>query len=451
MAEGEKRGDPKKYEGQAVRIDKETVGYVLDAITLSELDTMNGELYLETETGNVYMIYKASDGRTAIMDSRSNQGKGAEMKGSYLTEKDVAESVLSKNKPFVYTNGKTTNIVGITFIPKAEKSIEGNRVVEVSDIRKRFRDAIDPIVGKKLDYEAIGRGFTLDEKNLPEPEHIFRPMGGNFFEEGDEPTLAGRVIARVYGQLVNRDIPPPKESGKDLLEECRAELRIFFDYVNKILTERDREGKKDLGLSNQRVSGTDHFFRSYGATDEHSMYFSKSHAHWKDRNAEEIRAYITVAPEQIKDLSKNFVDLSILLYDAGIDFTAKCASPSGAKNRTDNVVIYIARADQPKATPIIKEFLNERKLGQGHIKAGVVSAQDGLSWAPEPSNKDHKLYAEIAGSSGRTSFNAYVTARAIPTYLERLATAHTKKGNKKAAGTFAQEAKRVRGIIVKAT
>jgi hypothetical protein len=437
-------------------VDQETVGHEVVTLQLADLQNIDGEVYLETESGNTYMIYKTLDGKLAMVDSRSNQGKGEVMRGNYLNEDDIDSGVLIVKKPFVYKGGGQTSAISrITFINKGENlSAEQQRPISFSNVRNRFRESLDPITGKKIDYEMIGKDFALDENNPPTPESILAPMGGNFFENEDDPTLAGKVIAKVYKELIERENQPQKEKTVDeatrMVEKCKAELKAFYDYTKNTLTERYKQGKGGLGLKNQQESGTDQFFYST-ATSDHSMYFSKSHAHWKNRKSQEIRAYITLSPDQTKDLYKNFTDLMTTLYDAKIDFTAKCASPLGAKNRTDNVVIYIAKADQAKASATIKEFLDNKKLGSGHVKAAVSSPRDGLSWASEPSEKQHKLWSDVSGSSGRASFNSYVAAMAIPTYLDRLAVAHLRKGNKKAADVYSQEAQRVRTTIGKTT
>lgn len=438
------------HNDRLVMIDKETIGHEVSALQLAELQNIDGEVYLETESGNTYMIYKTPGGKLAMVDSRNNQGKGDAMRGRYLSEDDIKNGVLIVKKPFAYNGGHTSSISRITFINKGEKPLaEEQGPVSTSDVRNRFRESLDPVTGKKIDFEAIGKSFSLDDNNPPKPESILPPMGGNFFENDDNPTLAGIVIAKVYKELIEREVKPSKEKADKILEQCGEELKKFFYYVKDILLQREKEGKKGIGLGNKRVDGTDQFFHSYASAD-HSMYFSKSHAHWKDRKSQEIRAYVTLTPDQTtKDLHKNFVDLVITLYDANIDFTAKCSSPYGAKKRTDNIVIYIAKADQARASAIIKGFLDKRKLGSGHVKAAVPSPRDGLSWAPEPSEKQHKLWNDVSGSSGRASFNSYVAAMAIPTYLDRLAIAHLRKGDKKAADVYSQEAQRVRAIIRK--
>lgn len=137
------------------------------------------------------------------------------------------------------------------------------------------------------------------------------------------------------------------------------------------------------------------------------------------------------------------------MYDAGIDFTAKAASPHGVQTRTDNMVFYIAQNDQARASDMIKQFLTERGIGQGHIRAAVPSSHDGLSWAMEPTKEAQAIWREVTGSTAKTSFNGFVATMAIPTYLDRLAEAQTRKGNRPAAQAYRQEAQRARDVIAR--
>lgn len=396
----------------------------------------DAKVYFETKSGNMYQIFKTLDGRFALADKRSNQG-------GYLSENDGSKA-LHVNQPFEYEGGRTNTIKRI-IVSRGELNPPREGAAE-----NETRGRVQENSGQKINYEALGKKFKLDEQNPPLPESIFPPMGGNAFGENDTPTLAGRIACRVYDELIERDPKPSREDANQVVEKCVEEQKTFFNYAKARLKERglakwEMQDKGGIGLSNKRESGTDQFWYE-GATQAHSMYFSKSHAHWKNPQCEEIRAYITVLPEQAKSLSKSFVDLTMKLYEAGIDFTGKCVSPHGGLTRMDDIVLYIAMEDQARAGQLIKEFLDERNIGNGRMRAAVPSPRDGLSWAAEPSKKEHALHHAITGAS-QASFNSYVAAMAMPTYLDRLAIAHLRKGNQVAANVFVKEAERVRGCM----
>lgn len=237
---GERHKDTSTTQPQSERlfmVDQKNVGHEVAALQLADLQQIDGEVYLETESGNTYLIYKTPDGKLAMVDSRSNQGKGNAMCGSYFNEDDINSGVLTVKKPFVYKGGsKTSAISRITFINKDEKPLAKNQgQITTSNVRNRFRESLDLVAGKKMDYEAIGKGFAIDENNPSTPESILPPMGGNFFENEDDPTLAGKVIAKVYTELIRRENQPQKERTAEeatrVVEKCRAELKAFFYYT----------------------------------------------------------------------------------------------------------------------------------------------------------------------------------------------------------------------------
>lgn len=107
------------------------------------------EIYFETISGNLYKIYPTRDGRWAMVDARSNRGKGQEAKGVDLAEEDLQKGVLRVGKSFGYgKGGRTTEIAKIT-------CVSGNRVYDAeylkkytvgntSNIRDRFKRIIMP-------------------------------------------------------------------------------------------------------------------------------------------------------------------------------------------------------------------------------------------------------------------------------------------------------------------
>ena len=298
---------------------------------------------------------------------------------------------------------------------------------------------------------SIGSKLRLNEAKPPLPENFLPPAGGNVFNDTDKPTLAGRITTSVYGELVERPGYNQKDvNASEIIAAGKAGNVEFAQNVSSLNEQRKLAGESVFGMELSRTAGTDGFhFNGDAATGsrEHNYYFNKSTTHWKNPDEPQVRAYVTVPTGEARNLQSHFVDLTTQLYDNGIDFTAKAASPSGALKRTDNMVFYISESDRPKAEAIIRDFLTQSKLGQGHVAAAEPSDQDGLSWAPEATAEETKAYQEISGSTLPTSFNMLVATRAMPEYLSRLATAHEKRGNLQAAQTYRAEASRVSAIL----
>lgn len=303
-----------------------------------------------------------------------------------------------------------------------------------------------------LPYERIARELPIDEQKPPVPEAILPPMGGNMFGEDDNPTLAGRVVTRVYNNLLERPDKTPKsaERAQALIAASKAALKDYSDALNEQARQRQAEGKPLFANATDRQPGTDGFHVD-GKTylREFMYYFNKSKTHWKNANEPEVRAYLTLSQSEMGQIQRHFVDLATQMYDAGIDFTAKAASPAGMADRTDNMVFYISASDQPKASELMKKYLAEKGIGKGHVLAAQASPQEGLSWALEPGPIQDKIWQEVSGSTQKSSFNTFVATMAMPAYLDRLAEAHVKLGNNEAANTYRQEAQRVKTVIAK--
>lgn len=276
-------------------------------------------------------------------------------------------------------------------------------------------------------------------------------MGGNVFDDDDKPTLAGRVIVSVYTELLKRHgmvHRTPEQLDRDY-ELARQSNSAYFAYIEGLNRQRAQEGRPELEAGSTRRDGTDAFHTdgSAGAARDFMFYFNKAHAHWKNPRDQEVRAYITLSPSEKQNIYKHFTDLAILLYDQGIDFSAKAASPYMMEERTDDMVFYISNQDQARASVLIKQFLEQRQIASGHVMAAVPSPQDGLSWALEPGKIQTQTWQEVSGSSQRASYNVYVATRIMPVYLERLAVAQERLGNRAEAAEFRQEALRVRLVI----
>lgn len=295
----------------------------------------------------------------------------------------------------------------------------------------------------KNKFKTIAEGITIDEKKPPKPEQFFPPVAGNMFGENDEPTLAGKIIARdIYDKLVERPDYKSSLSVTEILRLGREALEDFEGYI---------KDKGDFSFDVTRPAGKTGFHlngEEGRVSRDHLFYFSKTTKEWKNPDAKQVRAYLTIDPAEIGNTQKHFVDLCTKLYESGVDFTAKAASPNGLEKRTDNMVFYLAEADKPKAEQIIRDFLEESGIGKGNVYAAEEdSEQEGLSWAPEPDQKDTELWQKTSGSSERASYNVVVAAKVIPRYLRRLAEVHSKIGDNKSAETFNREADRVESLI----
>jgi hypothetical protein len=305
--------------------------------------------------------------------------------------------------------------------------------------------------GEQDKYENIGKKIPLDEKNVPSSE-IWNISYGNMFKEGDQQTLAGKIIGEnIYNKLVYRTDHQSQQSAQELIQLGKEGLDDFKQYVENINNESRQQGGKEFPFNTTRQSGETGFHlngQEGNVSRGHLFYFNKSSIEWKNPHEQQVRAYLTLKTDEIKNVQRYFVDLSKKLYDEGIDFSAKAASPNGMEKRTDNVVLYISASDQAKAGKIIKEFLSERKIGQGNVDAAIPSPdQEGLSWALEPTEQDVKLWQDVSGSSERVSYNGLVAVKAAPAYLRRIAEIHLKSGNQNEAAIFSAEADRVEDLI----
>lgn len=299
-----------------------------------------------------------------------------------------------------------------------------------------------------IDFNAIAQQLEVDEKNPPTSELSIAPVVTNIFGEHDIPTLTGRVVADVFDQLIKREDAKDYDGVDEIMKLIEKSKEMMQDFINGV--ERKINKSNQLSFGVKRKSGTDgfHFGGEAIASRDFLFYFNKSKAKYK-RNEDEIRAYITLSPEERTHIHDHFTELVMRLYDAGIDFSAKAASLFGVTMRTDNMVFYISVSDQQQAHQIIKDYLNEKNIGRGHVLAAFRSLEDGLSWAMQPSQEQHKIWREATGSSREASYNSYVAVRVMPAYLRKIADAHDAKGNHDEANLFRDEAGRLEGVIAK--
>jgi len=166
---------PRKYEGGpqypdnetknsknekkvSVVIDKNYLGLEVNHFDLQSLNPkvdMLGndkftEVLFETQSGNMYLIYRLPDHTFAIADAKSNTGKGLkQIKGSLLSDSEIANGVLEVGKNFHFGKGwQTSPISKITCI-NGNKIYDETRIHELtggknSDARDKFKNRIKP-------------------------------------------------------------------------------------------------------------------------------------------------------------------------------------------------------------------------------------------------------------------------------------------------------------------
>ncbi|MDD4409569.1 MAG: T3SS effector HopA1 family protein [Candidatus Pacebacteria bacterium] len=295
-------------------------------------------------------------------------------------------------------------------------------------------------------YEDIANKLPIDEKRIPSKDMLLLMAGGNSFAADDEPSLAGKVIMKeIYDKLVSRLDYESILTSEEIIQIGKDSLVDFKEYINELNSEGN-----DFKFNVNRPSGTTGFHlngESGRVTRDHLFYFNKSMTEWKNPQEQQVRAYITIKPEERKNIQRHFVDICKKMYNEGIDFSSKAVSPNGLENRTDDMVLYISLSDQAKAGEIIKEFLEERVIGQGHVISALPSLEDGLSWALEPSEEDVDLWQKVSGSSEGASHSSVVATKISPIFLRRIAIMHQKFGNQEEADAFNSEAERVERIM----
>jgi serine/threonine protein phosphatase PrpC len=289
----------------------------------------------------------------------------------------------------------------------------------------------DTLGEKSLDEDDFKRISTSMSLPTQAKEAIIPigPLYGNMFNDNDIRTLAGKFLGEIYSPLIDR------ANGQALQDAIgsdewgplgKSAIRQFASEIQAINKTREAKGLPPLSFSNDHIGGSDdfHFNGDRSPVTAHLFYFNKATQNYDppyNPNEGITHAYITLDPTNKDIVAKNFVDLCETLYDAGINFSAKATSPYGTIKRDDNIVIYIRDSDKENAAHLIRSFLTERSIATGHVRAANPDAQDGLSWAPEPTPREVKIFQEITGSTTQGSFNAIVASRLMPYYLASLA------------------------------
>lgn len=295
---------------------------------------------------------------------------------------------------------------------------------------------------------SIAERFPLDTRNFRKPDAYFPPIAGNVFDDQDHPTLAGRMLCYLYDTLIDRPDYRTPQDAREYGRQGEKAFDTFNAHIPSVLNSRRKIMNDRIEFGLDREKGTDafHFNGDTMPVQSFLFYFNKSTSHFTNPAARMCRAYITLDPHEWSETGKQFADLCTLLYDAGIDFIAKCCSPYGQAKRMDNIVLYISEPHRKQASALIKQFMNDRHIGKGHMMAAVPSDQDGLSWAYEPTASESKLWQNVSGSSRAGSFNMIIAMYALPMYLDKLVVACMQKADRASADIYRDEAKRVRGL-----
>lgn len=298
-------------------------------------------------------------------------------------------------------------------------------------------------------FATLAARIAFDREKPPKPAQLRAPVAGNVFEDGDEPTLAGRVaVSLIYDQLIARP-HAPKRDPREVIAAGKKAIGEFEEQVKAWNRVAKKYGTKEYALDVRRRPGETGFHLDGETTVSrtHLFYFNKSTREWKDPSARLVRAYLTLDAKDADAIAEHFPNLCAVLHREGIDFTAKGASPNGATTRTDNAIFYVAEHDREKAEEKIREYMRVNHIGRGHVVAAEPDPeQDGLSWAQEPDTAEVEYWQRVSGSSRPGSYNAVVAARIAPDVLDRLADAHRAAGDQASADAFGREAERVRTL-----
>ncbi|MEK7649307.1 MAG: hypothetical protein AAB400_05365 [Patescibacteria group bacterium] len=343
----------------------------------------------------------------------------------------------------------------VAYIPMVDDRGAYRGIVTIIEDKKKPKPLIHEPEQKSLPpgfrlstdtIKTIADRFLVDSRRPIQPGSFIRPIFTNIFDSDDRSTLAGRILCDVYERVIERSgrkDAVPADAGK-------KSYHAFNTYVPKILTRRHNQGYAPLEYVEDRASGTDAFHlggSQFGSS--FLYYFNKSMARWQHPHDPITRAYLTLDTKDLEKTPIHFTDLCLALYDAGIDFMAKCCTPHAQVKRMDNILFYISEPDREHASAIIKQFMTDRKLGKGHMLAAMPSAQDGLSWAYEPNSYEMRLWQEVSGSSQPASFNIVAAMYALPLYLDRLIVACLRTGDTASAETYRKEVERVRLLFRK--
>lgn len=135
-----------------VMIDGIYPGKELERLALKSLvypgtaDENYDEVYFETESGNIYAIWRLPNGQYGLANAESNRGKGSDLRGQTLDTADLEQLILERGKPFIYKSSSSTIIKSIIGLrsQNISQSSEGSSQTrpKQSDIRQRFRAII---------------------------------------------------------------------------------------------------------------------------------------------------------------------------------------------------------------------------------------------------------------------------------------------------------------------
>jgi len=137
-----------------VLVDGQILGLECETVSLAEfMRTDFPECYLETDSGNIYGLFKQQQG-LVIANARSNLGKGNNAQASVVSPEAMSQAVLKVGAPFNFGSGNTSALTRITVVtrshfatgqvePEVSRQIAREQTGgRTSDVRRHFRTII---------------------------------------------------------------------------------------------------------------------------------------------------------------------------------------------------------------------------------------------------------------------------------------------------------------------
>ncbi|MFH1247198.1 MAG: hypothetical protein V1644_02345 [Candidatus Micrarchaeota archaeon] len=275
---------------------------------------------------------------------------------------------------------------------------------------------------KKINYKRLAAQMPL---YAPRP-----PIADEFTRWFDTNSFGKAVLFHVHDYLVRR---------KQHVSEDMPTVDERTAYFKEI-SAADKKHSRSLSVPSSDLTNPWFSFDSDPSASHPFIFAAKDSMATKT-----TKAYVSLSPKEITKIPQHFVELVHCLLDANVRFYAKASCLDQARSFAHNLVFYIDQKHAVKARRVLRKFLTEKKLGDGHVFASRRDV-NGLSFVNETEGPD--LYVNHVASSSfeRVSFHTRVAARMVPHYLERIAKAHEKLGNAGEAERFRAEIRRIRAF-----
>lgn len=311
------------------------------------------------------------------------------------------------------------------------------------------------ITRKPEEYRRIAEELPLDTEHLPTAGgfSILQQEEARVFIDGREPTLYHQIASDVYKKLVFRHDVARRYLNENGSVNRALLHRLHQESVNRFLgmvmhanrTRAGRELTADVMPEEFTASTPAGFYYDDEMYAAHPfMYFDNL-----PLDAPLVRAYVTVAPEHVPTTPRHFVQICQKLIDTGVPFHGKSIGVF-SEDRAESIVLYVGSENAQRTAEMVRAYLSQTNIGEGHIQIALPDRQDGLSWAAEPIQKEHELWGRLTGSTVVASFNGVNAAVIAPYYMLRIAAAHEALGGEDhihQAQVFRQGAKEALVII----